>query len=284
MKSANPPTEPKPELALAERAPNAVEKSSAGQIGSMIDVIARAAADPHTDVAKMERLYAMLKEENARVAELQFNEAMAAAQAKMPMVIKKAVNPQTNSKYAKLETIAKAIAPVLEEYKISLKFSEGESPNPAKIRVACRVSIGGHSEDYHLDLSPDDKGLKGNDNKTRIHGEGSTFNYGRRYLTTMIFNLVIIGEDDDGNQGQRPRPAGPSSLRSDSTDVDALRRELWNVLVTVRGDKPNWDAANKWLWANEILDPANTDHVLPKISADLYRTTITKAKAKLGVK
>jgi len=143
------------------------ESALPNHASSMVEVIARAAADPNTDVSKMERLYAMLKEENARIAEQQFNEAMAAAQAEMPMIIKRSTNPSTNSKYAKLEAMAKAIMPIIEKYKFSLKFSEGDSPNAAKIRVTCKVSMGGHSEDYHVDLTPDDMGMKGSASKTQ---------------------------------------------------------------------------------------------------------------------
>ncbi len=183
------------------------------QSDSIMSVIARAAADPSVDVGKMERLYAMLTEENKRIAEQRFNAAMTKAQAEMPLIIKKGNNPSTNSKFAKLEHMAKAILPIVEKYNFSLQFSEGDSPKPEKIRVLCKVShasdIGGkeysHSEMFHLDLSPDDTGAKGTANKTKIHGEGSTFSYGRRYLTAMIFNLTIVGEDDDGNQGHRPR-------------------------------------------------------------------------------
>jgi hypothetical protein len=291
--ATKPPAEQKA-LEVQVVQPGEVAAPQTGHVTSMVEVIARAAADPNTDVSKMERLYAMLKEENARIAEQRFNAAMTKAQAEMPMVVKRATNPSTNSKYAKLETIAKAIAPILEKYKFSLKFSEGESPNPAKIRILCKVSHDAgdglsHSEEYHLDLSPDDKGMKGSDTKTKIHGEGSTLNYGRRYLTTMIFNLTIIGEDDDGNQGQRPRPAGPSTMRPPSEDLKPLATELWIVLKSVRGDKDgkvakDWDAANAWLWKEEILDPAVPGLAAPNLTAEQFRETIKKAKDKLGVK
>jgi ERF superfamily len=198
----NPP--PATEQALATRPEQQVAAPS--HSNSIMDVIARAAADPNVDVGKMERLYAMLKEEKASVARQEFMLAMSSAQAEIPFVIKKSNNPQTSSKYAKLEALAKAAAPVIEKHGFSLMFSEGDSANPAKIRIQCRVTHkGGHFEDFKIDLSPDDKGMKGNDSKTAIHGQGSTFSYGQRYLTKGIFNMIVIGEDDDGNQGQRPR-------------------------------------------------------------------------------
>lgn len=252
---------------------------------TMIEVIHRAASDPNTDVAKMERLYAMLKEENSRIAEQRFNSAMAAAQAKMPLIVRKGKNPSTNSMFAKLEHIAAAILPVLEEYKFSLQFSEGDSPKPDKIRIMCRVSQDGgdgfsHSRDYHLDMTIDDKGPKGNDNKTKIHGEGSTYTYGRRYLTMMIFNLTIVGEDDDGNQGSsRPR-SGPSTMQPRDLALKKYAVELWDALVTVRGDKRNWVAANQWLWKMEILDGAVPESA-PDLTEEKFKIVIAKVKEKL---
>lgn len=255
------------------------------QTPSLMTAIMSAAKDPEIDVNKLERLLDMHQKMCARQAELQFNEAMAAAQAEMPMIIKRSTNPSTNSKYAKLEAMAKAIMPVIEKYKFSLKFSEGDSTNPAKIRVTCKVSMGGHSEDYHVDLSPDDMGMKGSASKTKIHGEGSTFGYGRRYLTAMIFNLTIVGEDDDGNQGHKPRPAGPSTLASRDLSVKELATKLWNLLKPVVSQDPawvrtNWNGHNQWCWQNEVLDGAIPE-AAPDLSVARFEKAIAATEAKL---
>jgi len=256
------------------------EITAAAPVCNMLEVIARAAADPNTDVSKMERLYSMLKEENDRIAKERFNDAMSAAQAEMPMIIKRSQNHQTNSKYAKLDAICKAIAPVIEKYKFKISFSEGDSPNPAKIRVLCNVGLGAHEETYHMDLTLDDVGLKGNASKTKIHAEGSTFSYGRRYLTAMIFNLTIIGEDDDGNHGHRPRPAGPSTVAPKDLGVKELATKLWHLLTPVRGVEKNWKEANNWLWRNDILDGA-VPEVAPDLSLARFEKAIADAAKKL---
>jgi hypothetical protein len=95
----------------------------------------------------------------------------------------------------------------------------------------------------------------------------------------MIFNLTIVGEDDDGNQGQRPRPAGPSSVRADSSELDALRRELWAALEKVRGPEQNWKKANQWMIDEMVINP---DEAAPKFTADKFREVIKKVKAKLA--
>jgi hypothetical protein len=193
---------------------------------SIMSVIARAASDPNVDVGKMERLYAMLKEEKAAQAEQKFNESMREVQMDMPRIVKDRENSHTKSRYVQLETLSKAAVPIYTANGFSLIFSEGESPNTAKIRVMCEVKHeAGHSRSYHLDLSPDDKGSSGNSSKTKIHGEGSTFSYGQRYLMKLIFNLTIVGEDDDGNQGNKKKPEGASSLGG-AVDDRAMKRKL----------------------------------------------------------
>lgn len=253
-----------------------VPESSDGK--SILSIIARAASDPGVNVDKMERLYAMLKEENARVAEQRFNEAMRKAQSEMPLIKKDAKNPSTNSMFARLETLKKVAVPIINANGFSQSFSQGDGAPAGKIRVLCRVShIGGHSNTYHLDLSPDDTGSKGLKNKTGIHGEGSTFSYGERYLTKLIFNITIVGEDDDGNQGNRPKPQGPSSLAAEPT-VKQYAAQLWELLKPVRGTVKTWDAANKWMVDECIIDP---DERAPDFTPERFKEVIEKAKGKL---
>jgi ERF superfamily len=249
---------------------------------SIMSVIARAASDPAVDVGKMERLYAMLKEEKLAIANQHFNEAMRKAQMEMPRIVKDAKNSQNNSRYVQLETLSKVAIPIYTANGFSLMFSEGESANPAKIRVVCEVSHeGGHSRSYHLDLSPDDTGAKGNASKTKIHGEGSTFSYGQRYLMKLIFNLTIVGEDDDGNQGQKPKPQGPNSMEPSETTLRDLALQLWNAMASVRGTERNWDVANQWLWREEITD-GGIPETVPNLSAKRFHEVIAAVKQKLA--
>jgi hypothetical protein len=249
---------------------------------SLLDMIARAAADPHTDVVKMERLYAMLQTEQKRIAEREFNRAMARAQAQMPMVTKDAINPNTNSHYVKLESLCIAAAPTITREGFSLQFGQEDCPIATRIRVACEVSHSqGHSKWFHVDLSPDDTGQKGAPSKTKIHGEGSTFTYGRRYLTVLIFNMTILGEDDDGNRGFRLRPAGPNLMEPSNAKTKKLAAELWAILKPVRGSERKWDTANQWLWREEILDGAIPESA-PDLTPERFDEVIKAAKERLS--
>ena len=167
--------------------------------GSLLAVIERAATNPNIDVEKMERLLDMQERIIAREAEQDFNAAMAQLQAELPAVVRDAENSSTGSRYAKLETIARAIMPKITGQGFSLSYGTDNCPLDDHYRVTCLVShIGGHTRRYHADVPTDLTGLKGNPNKTRTHAFGSTMSYGRRYLLCLIFNVTLVNEDDDG--------------------------------------------------------------------------------------
>jgi len=168
---------------------------------AILQVIDRAASNPDVDIEKMERLLAMQERIFERNAEQAFNEAMRAAQSDMPQVTRDAENQQTRSRYARLETLSKAMKPVVTRHGFSMSYGTADSPLDGHYRITCRVShVGGHSRDYHADVPADMTGMKGNQNKTATHGFGSTMSYGRRYLAMLIFDIAMTNEDDDGNR------------------------------------------------------------------------------------
>lgn len=170
------------------------------QASALITVIERAARDPSIDIDKMERLLAMQEKIFARNAETDFNVAMAACQAEMPRIVPTYDNTQTNSKYAALEEIDRVARPIYTKHGFALSFGTADCPTQGWYRQTCKVSHrGGHSEMHHADLPPDLTGIKGTPNKTGVQGFGSTMSYGQRYITKLVFNIVVGGEDNDGN-------------------------------------------------------------------------------------
>lgn len=162
--------------------------------------ILQAALNPDLDVDKMEKLYDLYVKDQEREAVKEFNSAMSRVQSKIGPIVKDKKNTQTGSKYAKLETIITKISPVYSAEGFALSFNTGKSECERCILITCEVShSSGHSKTYQYDSPIDDKGAKGNANKTEAHGRGSATAYGRRYLTAMIFNLAIADEDKDGN-------------------------------------------------------------------------------------
>lgn len=178
---------------------------------TMLNIIARAAFDPNADVTKLQALLAMQErfearelEREAREAMRAYNQAMGRAQAEMQPVVRKANNDQTNSKYAKLETIDQAIRPIYAEHGFNVSYGYGQPQAPGNVRVICKCSHeGGHTETFEMEAPLDIMGPYGKRNKTDLHGIGSTSSYLRRYLKTLIFDVVLVDEDDDGNGGKR---------------------------------------------------------------------------------
>lgn len=199
----------KNELTVVTNPPPAVIESGF-DMESMLTVISKAARDPSVDVEKAERLFALLERGMERKSEMDFNRAMKLAQSEMPAIVRDSLNPQTNSKYAKLENIQSVLAPVLLKYGLCISFGTDKSELPEHYGVTAIVSHdSGHKRNYRCDVPVDMLGLKGNANKTRTHGFGSSLSYGERYLMKLIFNIRLVGEDDDGNAGNKPKPKSP---------------------------------------------------------------------------
>lgn len=229
--------------AIVERKPAEIVQSNAT---SLLQAITGAASNPQTDIEKMERLFAMHQKMVAQEAEAAFNAAMSRAQANIVPVANNAANTQTNSRYAKLAAINKAITPIYTAEGLSISFDSGEAPQGLMRTIAIVSHAQGHSRSYHLDLPPDDVGAKGTVNKTQVHALGSTSSYARRYLVCMIFN-VTTEDDDDGNKGGRrqtvePDPAGKKALEACGsmhalqTAWKALTAQQRNTLGKVKDD------------------------------------------------
>lgn len=233
---------------------------------NILDVISRAAKDPSVDVEKMERLMAMQERVLARQAEMAFHTSMQAAQRAMPTVPKDGANPQTNSKFSKLETLYKKCVPVITDHGFSVSFGTADCPLPGHFRVVARVShTAGHSERYQADVPSDHLGPKGLPNKTLTHGFGSSMSYARRYLMMLIFN-VNTGDDNDGNgSGDK------------GSNVTALVKRLWEMLAPVRGKQNNWNEARKWLDDQRLLVLSDSRKV-SELSADELTDLIARVE------
>jgi len=166
----------------------------------MVAMMERLALNPELPVDKLRELLDMQIRVRAIEAEQEYSAAMARVQAAMPVVLKDAYNSQTSSPYATVSAIAAAIKPIYTAEGFSISFSEAKSDKPDHVRVrgTVRHRNGHKDETPYTDVAIDKTGIKGNDNKTLTHAEGSSFTYGRRYLTCMVFD-VATGIDTDGN-------------------------------------------------------------------------------------
>ncbi len=165
-----------------------------------LEMVSKLAENPDIDADKIEKFLDMQERVLDRNAKTEFYAAMNRVQANMPQVARDAVNDQTRSMYAKLETINKYIKPIYTQEGFSASFSQTKADTEGYIRIEGVLRHrDGHSEDhYATEVPKDTTGIKGSVNKTEMHGTGSAFTYGRRYLTCMMFD-VAVGDDTDGN-------------------------------------------------------------------------------------
>jgi ERF superfamily len=178
---------------------------------TVMALIERVALDPRADVEKLDRLAAMYERLKAREAELAFNAAKSRILKKLAgikivknrPVLPEGVNgkPQNGAleafKYAPLEEIDKHLRPLLVEDEMDLSFSdEPWEGGGLLIRGRLKHLPSGHYEDSFMPAPPDTTGGKSN-----VQAVGSTNSFLRRYVACNIFNIVVVGDDDDGNGG-----------------------------------------------------------------------------------
>jgi hypothetical protein len=189
----------------------------ASESAAIFQIIERAARDQTVDIEKMKELMAMRNAMQAHSAELEFDDAMSAAQEEMQPVRADANNPQTKSKYASYAALDTAIRPIYTKHGFSVTFNTADGAPEGCVRVVAKVAHrSGHRERPHIDMPADGKGAKGGDVMTKTHAIGSAVQYGRRYLLGMIFNLAV-SKDDDGN-------AASSTKEPDRINAAQLKR------------------------------------------------------------
>jgi len=214
---------------------SAVIKSEEPSGDPMMTMIERAARDPAVDIDKLERLFALRERMVADEKKTAYQAAMTRAQSRMKPVYRDAANDQTHSTYARLESISDAIKPIYTEEGFSLSFDTGDTKE-GYVRIVCEVMhSSGHSSHKHFDLPLDSVGMKGNANKTLVHASGSTISYGRRYLTLMVFDVMLTNEDNDGNQP----PPKQDEIRGDALNnvsIDEARNMALRMIAALEAD------------------------------------------------
>jgi hypothetical protein len=208
--------EERPRLTLrTKQSKRPVERLSAPPLSespaAVLALIERVALDPRADVAKLARMMAMYERLKAKEAELAYNAAkgrMLRKLAGIKIVKNRPVlseidkgKPQKGTyeafKYAPLEEIDKHLRPLLAEEGMDLSYSDEPSEGGGiLIRGRLKHLLGGHYEDSFMPAPLDTTGGKSN-----VQAVGSTNSFLRRYVACNIFNIVVVGDDDDGTGG-----------------------------------------------------------------------------------
>lgn len=167
------------------------------QADPIFSIIERLSKDPAFDVEKMERLINMHERAKAGNARAEFDQAMSLAQQEMMAVRTNAKSDK--GKYANYAALDKAIRPIYTKHGFSVSFDTDPAAPELTVRLVATVAhSGGHRERRQLDVPADGKGAKGGEVMTKTHATASAITYGKRYLSSMIWNLAV-DNDDDGN-------------------------------------------------------------------------------------
>jgi hypothetical protein len=178
---------------------------------SVLGLIERMALDPRANGKKLERVITMYERLEAKKAELLYNAAKSRILKKL-VRIKIVKNkpalyevekrkPQKGTseafKYAALEDIDKHLRPLLADEDMDLSYSdEPLEGGGILIRGRLKHLPGGHYEDSFMPAALDTTG-----GKSEVQAAGSTNSFLRRYVACNIFNIVVVGDDDDGTGG-----------------------------------------------------------------------------------
>jgi ERF superfamily len=232
---------------------------------TVLALIERTALDPHADVEKLERLMAMYERLKSKEAELAYNAAKGRILKKLAGInilknrsvlheIDKG-RPQKGIfetfKYAPLEEIDKHLRPVLAEEDMDLSYSAGpgEGGN-ILIRGRLKHLPGGHYEDFFMPAPPDTTG-----GKSSVQAVGSTNSFLRRYVVCNIFNIVVVGDDDD---------------RIGGTLDETQTKTILGLIKTAKvGSK-----FLKYMKAQSVEEPGSLEAAVATIAARDYRNAI----------
>lgn len=166
---------------------------------TMLAVIERAATNPDVDIAKMQQLLDMQERIMAKQAEIDFNQAMARLQPRLPTITRRHSAKGKEGKamwdYARYEDIDREVRPFYTAEGFSISYNSAKDGSDV-VYYGTLAHQGGHSKTASMILPADATG-----SKNSIQAIGSTVSYARRYLISMLLNIVLAEEDDDGVKG-----------------------------------------------------------------------------------
>jgi hypothetical protein len=248
-------------------------KPQSDGLSTVLALIQRVAVDPCADVEKLERMIAMYERLKAKEAELAYNTAKGRILKKLAgikIVKNRSVpyeietgKPQRGTyevfKYAPLEEIDKHLRPLLAEEDMDLSYSdEPRECDGILIRGRLKHLPGGHYEDSFMPGPPDTTGVK-----SSVQAVGSTNSFLRRYVACNIFNIVVVGDDNDGTGG--------------TIDEAQIKTILDLIEKTNSGPK-----FLKYMKARSVEEAGSLEAAVATIAARDYRKAISTLEGQIG--
>ena len=228
--------------------PTVAAQSETAAIMSMIE---RAARDPAVDIEKMERLFKMQQDAEARRARTEYLAAFSELQAILPTATRRGTG-HNNKKYARFEDVIEALRAPLSEHGFSLSHRIDTSNNMVRV-TGVLGHRGGHSEQTDIILPPDTSG-----NKPMTHAIASSISYGKRYVSLTLTGIAT--DDDDDAKAATAAPA-----ISEDQQI-----ELRDILLAKNLSEPEFC---KFLQVEKLSE-------LPAKKMEAAKTVLIKAKAR----
>lgn len=164
-------------------------------------MIERAARDPSVDIDRMERLFTMHEQAEARRAKAAFFAALSELQANLPPAVRRGTG-HNNKAYARFEDVVEALRPKLKQHEFSITYRVRQPDGKVTI-VGVLAHAMGHTEETEITLPHDTSG-----SKNPVQALASSVSYGKRYVTLTLTGIAT-DDDDDG------KSAGTSTITAE---------------------------------------------------------------------
>lgn len=151
------------------------------------------------------------------------------------------------------------LGPLLLEQEMDLSYSDEPGERGwILIRGRLKHLPRGHFEDSFMPAPLDTSG-----GKSSVQGVGSTNSYLRRYIACNIFNIVVVGDDDDGNGGT----------------IDQAQTTTIVELIKKAKVGPNF---LKYMRARSIEEAGSLEAAVATIAARDYRKAISTLEEQMA--
>jgi len=219
----------------------------------MVSLIERVVMDPDASIDKLERMLEMRERMQAQQAKAAYDNAIAAAKADIPPIIKTGAVDYTNQKgqrtqfqHETLDGIAKVVDPILSEHGLSYRFRSTQEDGT--VAVTCIVAHrDGYAEETTLRGAPDTSG-----SKNAYQAVGSAVTYLQRYTLKLALGLSAA-KDDDGTAAQQKENISADQFRALRDLIEKSEADEAALLKYLGAEKLEELPAGKYGVADKML-------------------------------
>lgn len=263
-------TPPGGDLVSDDVSPRAASLRAPPQRNALLDVVERLATNPDLNLNVLDRLLAVRREEENRLAVQAFNEAMAMAKGELQPVLKThdvdfPVRERTERdgtrreagrvkyKYEEFADVARVVDPVFAKYGLSYRFRVSQSGTTVKVTTIISHALG-HSEETSPLEAVADPGSTGMSN---VQALGATLSYLQRYSLRASIGLAA-GRDTDGVTNASP-PIEADQIRELSDLIEETGSSEVTMLRLIGAGSVPEMTQDQFVRAKEVLGLRKAD-------------------------